>query len=110
MTHKAVRTVKSKHILFRTYRDINNPKYIKAFQMARTETRRAKFNFEKKLAQNIKMDNKSIYAYARSQNNTCTGPILSASRELKTDAGDMAEELNNYFSSAFTKEDINNLP
>jgi len=46
-THKAVRTVKRKHNLFRTYRDINNHKYIKAVQMARTETRRAKINIEK---------------------------------------------------------------
>jgi len=36
--------------------------------------------------------------------------FMSASIEFKTDAGDMAEELNNYFISVFTKEDINNLP
>jgi len=46
----------------------------------------------------------------RSNIRTSTGPILSASRELKTDAVDMAEELNNYYSSVFMKEDINNLP
>jgi len=112
MTLKAVRTVKRKHNLFRRYRDINYPKYIEAVQMTRTETRRANINFEKKFAQNIKMSNKSFYAYARSRSNirTSTEPILSASGELKTEAGDMAEELNNYVHSVFTKEDINNLP
>ena len=58
------------------------------------------------------MDNKSFYAYARSRSSirTSTGPLLSASGELKTDAGDTAEELNNYFSSVFTVENMSNFP
>jgi hypothetical protein len=112
MTHKAVKKVRRKHNLFKRYRDINNPKYIEAARVARSEVRRAKRNFEGKLAENIKKDNKSFYAYARSRSsvNASTGPILSDSGVLKTDPREIAQELNTYFSSVFTKEDMQNLP
>jgi len=66
----------------------------------------------KKLAENIKEDTKSFYAYVRSNNNIkpSTGPIVDEAGTLKTDPSDVAEELNNYFSSVFTKEDTTNLP
>ena len=35
---------------------------------------------------------------------------MSTSGDLKTDSGDMAEELNNYFASVFTSESMPNLP
>jgi len=53
-----------------------------------------------------------LYAYARSRSNvnTSTGPILSDFGVLKTDPHEIAEELNAYFSSVFTREDMQNLP
>lgn len=112
MTYAAVRKVRRKHNLFRRYRDINNPEYIEAAREARAETRRAKRNFEKKLAENIKNDNKSFYAYVRSRSTVkaSTGPVLNVSGDLKTDPGEIAEELNTYFSSVFTNEDTQNMP
>jgi len=112
MTTKAVKSVRRKHNLFRKYKDIFNPKYVNAAKEARAETKRAKKNFEKKLAENIKEDTKSFYAYVRSNNNIkcSTGPIVDEAGTLKTDPSDVAEELNNYFSSVFTKEDTTNLP
>jgi len=63
MTSKAVKSVRRKHNLFRKYKDIFNPKYVNAAKEARAETKRAKKNFEKKLADNIKEDTKSFYMH-----------------------------------------------
>ena len=111
MTTKAVKSVRRKHNLFRRYKDINNPKYVDVAREARAETKRAK-NFEKKLAENIKKDTKSFYAYVRNNNNIIPsiGPIVDEAGELKTDPSNVAEKLSNYFSSVFTKEDTTNLP
>jgi len=108
ITHRAVKCVRRKHNLFRRYRDVNNPIYIEAARKATAKVKRAKRRFEKKLAENIKSDNKSFFAYARSRNNTkvSIGPILNESGALETDPQTVAEELNNYFSSVFTKEDV----
>ena len=38
------------------------------------------------------------------------GPIARGSGELITDEAEMAEELNEYFSSVFTREDISQVP
>lgn len=48
----------------------------------------------------------------RRRNSNCAniGPLLGASGDLKSDPGDIAEELNNYFSSVFTKEDLLDQP
>jgi len=37
MTRKAVKKVRKRHNLFKWYRDINNPKYIEAARLAKTE-------------------------------------------------------------------------
>ena len=112
ITHRAVKFVRRKHNLFRRYRDVKNPKYIEAAREAKVEIRRAKRRFEKKLAENIKSDNKSFFAYARSRNNTKVfiGPISNESGTLDTDPQTVAEELNKYFSSVFTKEDVQHIP
>jgi len=52
----------------------------------------------------------NAYARSRSNVNASTGPILSVCGVLKTDPHEIAEELNDYFSSVFTKEDMQNLP
>ena len=112
ITYSAVKCVRRKHNLFRRYRDVNNAKYIEAAREAKMETRRAKKRFEKKLAEKIKSDSKSFFAYARSRNNTkvSIGPIVNESGTLETDPQTVAEELNKYFSSVFTKEDVQHIP
>jgi len=66
---------------------------------------------KKKLADDIKKDHTSFYAYARSRSNVnaSTGPILSDYGVLKTDPHEIAEELKAYFLSVFTKEDMQHL-
>ena len=43
--------------------------YKEALNAATNEVRKSKLNFELKLAQNIKSDSKSFYAYVRSKQN-----------------------------------------
>jgi len=57
VTHEAVRR---KHNLYHTFRYIDNPRYKEASSSARVEIRKAKGNFEMKLAE--KSDTKSFYA------------------------------------------------
>ena len=71
-----------------------------------------KIDYERKLAGNIKTDCKSFYRYVKRKRlvKTNVGPLQSETGELIMGNKDMADQLNNYFGSVFTKEDINNLP
>ena len=70
----------------------------------------SKRHFESKLAQNIKSDNKSFYAYVRSKQNVRdkVGPLEDTAGNIKH-RGILAEELNMHFSSVFTREDTSSL-
>ena len=72
----------------------------------------AQQNFEKKLAENIKNNNKSFYAYIRNKQRTKdkVGPLKDQNGELLVEDQKNAELLNEYFSSVFTQEDISNMP
>ena len=65
-----------------------------------------------KLACNIKSDSKSFYAYVRSKQNVQdkVGPLEDSAGNIISQGFLMAEDLNGYFSSVFTKEDISSLP
>ena len=65
-----------------------------------------------KLAQNIKSDSKSFYAYVRSKQNVRDrdGPLEDNAGNILTQGFLMAEELNMHFSSVFTREDTSSIP
>ena len=60
------------------------------------------------LAQNIKSDSKSFYAYVRSKQNVRdkVGPLEDNAGDIITEGFLMAEELNMHFSTVFTREDL----
>ena len=64
------------------------------------------------MAGNIKNDSKSFYAYIRSKQKVRdkVGPLENNSGNMISDGCQMAEVLNEYFSSVFTTEDISSLP
>ena len=64
------------------------------------------------MAGNIKNDSKSFYAYERSKQKVRdkVGPLENNSENIISDGFQMAEVLNEYFSSVFTTENINSLP
>lgn len=76
------------------------------------ENNKAKIMFEKNLADNIKRDSKSFYAYVRSKqrNKVKVGPLKDSSKNIISDPRAMADLLNNYFSSVFTIENLSDIP
>ena len=86
--------------------------YKEALNLATTEMRKSKRTFEKKLAGNIKNDSKSFYAYVMSKQKVQVkvGPLENNRGHIRSDGFEMAEVLNEYFSSVFTTEDISSLP
>ena len=94
--------------------DTRHPAYMKASARAAHEAvKAAKSKFESKLAANIKNDTKSFYAYvnSRSKAKAKVGPLVdNSSGEIISDPIDMTEQLNDYFSSVFTRENFSQMP
>ena len=96
----------------RTRKEEDYANYKEALNAATTEIRQSKRSYEQKLACNIKHDSKSFYAYVRSKQNVQdkVGPLEDSAGNIVSQGFLMAEDLNGYFSSVFTKEDISSLP
>ena len=69
-------------------------------------------SYEQKIAFNIKHDSKSCYAYVRSKQKVQdkVGPLEGSDGNIITEGLLMAENLNEYFRSVFTREYISILP
>ena len=89
-----------------TGKDTDYDAYKEALNAATNEVRKSKRNFEHKLAQNIKSDSKSFYAFVRSRPNVRdkVGPLEDNFGNRVTQGFLMAEELNMHFSSVFTRK------
>ena len=116
MTKQAFNARTKKYQLWKKYQQSKNyenyVEYKSALNKATREIRKAKRNFEKKLADNIKSDSKSFYAYTRSKMKTKdrVGPLTDSDGNTITDNQEAANLLNNFFTSVFTNEDTSNLP
>ena len=62
MTNKALRSVEKKSKVYKKCKDKDHPAVKQANRTTVKEIKKAKRNFEKKLAQNIKQDSKSFLA------------------------------------------------
>ena len=115
MKRHIIRMIKTKDKLWKRYKERpsyeNQRKYNEIRNKVSFEIRQAKRNFEFKLAENIKEDPKTFYAYARSK---CKAKVgigpLKINGKLIEDDFDMARNLNEYFATVFTREDTNNIP
>ena len=96
----------------RTIKDEDYANYKEALNLATTEIRKSKRTFEQKLAGNTKNYSKSFYADVRSKQKVRdkVGPLENNSGNIISDGFQMAEVLNEYFSSVFTTEDISSFP
>ena len=69
LSKEALRKIRYKQKMWRVYKhtgkDTDYDAYKEALNAATNEVRKSKRNFEHKLAQNIKSDSKSFYAYVR---------------------------------------------
>ena len=115
LSKEAIRNIFHKQMLWRVYKHIGNVEdytnYKEALNLATTEIRKSKRTFEKKLAGNIKNYSKSFYAYVRNKQKVRdkVGPLENNSENIISDGFQMAEVLDEYFSSVFTTEDISSL-
>ena len=116
LSKEAFRKIRHKQNMWRVYKHTGKDKdyeaYKEALNAATNEVRKSKRNFEHKLAQNIKSDSKSFYAYVRGKQNVRdkVGPLEDNFGNIVTQGFLMAEELNMHFSSVFTREDTSSLP
>ena len=116
LSKEAFRKIRYKQNMWRVYKHTGKDKdydaYKEALNAATNEVRKSKRNFEHKLAQDIKSDSKSFYAYVRSKQNVRDriGPLEDNAGNKITQGIVMAEELNMHFSSVFTREDTSSLP
>ena len=116
LSKEAFRKIRYKQNMWRVYKHTGNDQdyvvYKEALNAATSEVRKCKRNFELKLAQHIKSDSQSFYAYVRSKQNVRdkVGPLEDNAGDIITEGILMAEEINMPFSSVFTREDTSSLP
>ena len=116
LSKEAFRKIRYKQNMWRVYKhtgkDNDYEVYKEALNAATNEVRKSKRNFEHKLAQTIKSDSKSLYAYVRSKQNVRykVGPLEDNAGNIKTQGFLIADELNMHFSSVFGREDTCPLP
>ena len=116
LSKETIRKIVLKQTMWRVYmrtrKEEDYANYKEALNAAKTEIRQSKRSYEQKLACNIKHDSKSCYAYVRSKQNVQdkVGPLEDSAGNIISQGFLMAEDLNGYFSSVFTKEDISSLP
>ncbi len=116
LSKEAFKKIRYKQDMWRVYKRTGKDKdyevYKETLNAATNEVRKYKRNFERKLAQRIKSDRKSFYAYVRSKRNVRDkiGPLEDNAGNIITQGVPMAEELNMHFSSLFTREDTSTLP
>ena len=104
LSKEAFRKLRYKQNMWRVYKHTGKDKYYEVYKealnAATNEVRKAKRNVEHKLAQNIKSDSKSFYAYVRSKQNVRdkVGPLEDNAGNIIAQGCLMAEELNVHFS------------
>ena len=99
LSKEASKKIRYKQDMWRVYKHTGKDKYYEVYKetlnAAANEVRKSKRNFEHKLAQNIKSDSKSCYAYVRSKQNVRDKvvPLEDNARNIITEGVLMAEEL-----------------
>ena len=98
LSKEAFRKIRYKQNMWRVYKhtgtDTDYDAYKEALNAATNEVRKSKRNFEQQLAQNVKSDSKSFYAYVRSKQNVRdkVGPLVDNAGNIITQGFLMAEK------------------
>ena len=115
MTQNTLRTIRKKRRLWKVYKETKDHAEYMAYKRVEKEVkdsvRKAKKKFERNLAKDARKNPKAFYTYLKSKtsNRQSVGP-LKENDEIVTDDEKQAEILNQFFTSVFTKEDLENLP
>ena len=106
-----LRTIRKKKRLWKTYQNSKEYEEYLAYKKVEREVKglvlKAKRTFERKLAKEAKKKPKLFYSYLKSRTSTrqSVGPLKDG-EELVTDSTCMANMLNKFFASVFTKETV----
>lgn len=115
MNRNILRRVRKKRRLWKTYQKTQDYQQFLAYKKVEKDVqksvRRAKRNLERKLAKHAKKNPKAFYKYLNSKtsNRQTVGPLKEGDETITEDER-MANMLNLFFTSVFTKEDLSNCP
>jgi len=109
-TRRAKKKAWTKFQCQKTEKNMTN--YKSKLRIAVAACRVAKREYEQKLANDVKDNSKSFFAYVRSKQRTKdrVGPLKDVAGKLVVDDEEAACLLNTYFSSVFTVEDLTSVP
>ena len=116
LTRDLIRRIRQKKRVWkltRTHGTIENwTKYKNLEKEVIVKLRNAKRRMEKNLANAKETSTKTFanYIKSKSKSNNGIGPLKNSTGSLITEEKEMAETLNNFFASVFTKEDKTNIP
>ena len=113
MTGEILREIRRKRRLWKGVRSGGNKvDYEAAVRKVAKMIRAAKRGMEKRLAMEKSGNSKPFYNYVKRKtaSRVGVGPIKNATGELISGEEEMANELNNFFASTFTRENLTNVP
>ena len=117
MTKEVRCAIRQKRRMWRRYRTSNSIPDLAKFNIQQLKVQglvsEAKLNFEKIIADNIKDNPKAFFSYVRSKQKVKDSVVslrVPNAENVVTDSQDLADLLNDYFVSVFTKEDMSSLP
>ena len=109
------KSIKKKYLAFKRFLESKNSwrykEYIKVRNKVSKDVKKAKYDYESNIACKCKENPKAFWNHVNSERK-CRETLTALEQEgkLVTDDSGKAEVLNNFFSSVFTKEDLENQP
>ena len=116
MNPKALRSIKKKHKLYKRYLQTDEGLDYQSYILKRDKCdkviKKAKKMYEKKIAKNCKTNVKCFWKYVQSKRKVNNGisPLLRSDGSVATTDFEKANTLNEFFSSVFTKENLDTMP
>ena len=115
MSREILQEIRKKRRRWKAYSASRSNKDLVEYKMSEKKVKKliknAKRNHEKKIAKNAKEDPRGFWGYLNSKKNcrTSIGPLKVDKKLIDQDQG-IAETLNDFFSSVFTKENLDSMP
>ena len=115
MNQNIIRLIRKKRRLWNWYQTTREYAELVSFKnvqkLVNSTIRNAKRNLERKLAKNVKKNPKAFYSYLnkQSKSRSSVGPLKHNDKTVSDDPG-MADVLNKFFASVFTKENVTTMP
>ena len=116
MSSEIKKSVRKKYKLFKRFLESNNSwyyyEYIKVRNQTTKDIKKAKYDYELKVAKESKLNPKMFWRHVNSKRKCKQGiaPLKDENNDIISDDKGKANVINKYFSSVFTKEDLQTLP